>query len=148
MSGTDKLLGWSWIFVSSTRDICGMKSYLGSDFGRMCYSARWHHCIFWSVITDESTIDEMIDHYHRFEVMVDFPSTAKFLTPEERDYIIWVKSTTLIVSRTCTCLFFSSEYDNSSVGEEEHFEMRHLKMAFLDWQVSNNFHRLCIHIEG
>ena len=27
------------------------------------------------------------------------------------------------------------EYDNSSVGEEEHFEMRHFVAAVLDWQV-------------
>ena len=33
--------------------------------------------------------------------------------------------------------FLFSEYDNSSVGEEEHFEMRHLKMAISDWQVNN-----------
>ncbi|KAJ7072697.1 MFS general substrate transporter [Mycena amicta] len=51
-------------------------------------------------------------------VLVDFPVTAKFLTPEERAYIIWRK-----------------KYDNSSVGEEEHFEMRHLWEALADWQV-------------
>lgn len=28
-----------------------------------------------------------------------------------------------------------TEYDNSSVGEEEHFEPRHLWAAFSDWQV-------------
>ena len=27
------------------------------------------------------------------------------------------------------------EYDNSSVGEEEHFEMRHIWETLLDWQV-------------
>lgn len=32
-------------------------------------------------------------------------------------------------------MFSCEEYDNSSVGEEEHFEMRHIKQAFLDWQV-------------
>lgn len=51
-------------------------------------------------------------------VMVDFPATAKFLTPEERAYVIWKK-----------------KYDNSSVGEEEHFEMRHFWSAVGDWQV-------------
>ncbi|EMD35571.1 hypothetical protein CERSUDRAFT_157398 [Gelatoporia subvermispora B] len=51
-------------------------------------------------------------------VLVDFPSTASFLTLEERAYIIWRK-----------------KYDNSSVGEEEHFEVRHLWAAFTDWQV-------------
>ncbi|KAJ7723566.1 MFS general substrate transporter [Mycena metata] len=53
-----------------------------------------------------------------FVVLVDFPSTAEFLTLEERSYIVWRK-----------------KYDNSSVGEEEHFEMRHLVSALLDWQV-------------
>ncbi|KAF8883084.1 MFS general substrate transporter [Gymnopilus junonius] len=51
-------------------------------------------------------------------VLVDFPSTAKFLTPEERSYLVHVK-----------------KYDNSSVGEEENFEMRHLWAAMVDWQV-------------
>ncbi|KAF8884550.1 MFS general substrate transporter [Gymnopilus junonius] len=51
-------------------------------------------------------------------ILVDFPSTAKFLTPEERAYIVHKK-----------------KYDNSSVGEEEHFEMRHLWAAMTDWQV-------------
>jgi len=31
------------------------------------------------------------------------------------------------------------EYDNSSVGEEEHFERRHLISAITDWQVSRDF---------
>ncbi|KAF8994036.1 MFS general substrate transporter [Cyathus striatus] len=53
-----------------------------------------------------------------FFVLVDFPSTAKFLTPEERAYVVWRK-----------------KYDNSSVGEEEHFEMRHMWAALTDWQV-------------
>lgn len=29
------------------------------------------------------------------------------------------------------------EYDNSSVGEEEHFEMRHFMAALTDWQVNS-----------
>ncbi|TDL18250.1 MFS general substrate transporter [Rickenella mellea] len=53
-----------------------------------------------------------------FMVLVDFPVTAKFLTPEERAYVIWKK-----------------KYDNSSVGEVEHFKMRYLWAAFKDWQV-------------
>jgi len=53
-----------------------------------------------------------------FLALVDFPATAKFLTLEERAFIIWRK-----------------KYDNSSVGEEEHFEMRHFRAAVLDWQV-------------
>ncbi|KAI0692598.1 MFS general substrate transporter [Cerioporus squamosus] len=51
-------------------------------------------------------------------VLPDLPRTAHFLTPEERAYVIHRK-----------------KYDNSSVGEEEHFEWRHVKEALLDWQV-------------
>ncbi|KAF7298055.1 hypothetical protein HMN09_01026800 [Mycena chlorophos] len=53
-----------------------------------------------------------------FLVMVDFPVTARFLKPEERAYIV-----------------SKQKYDNSSVGEEEHFELRHLWAALADWQV-------------
>ncbi|KAH7908986.1 MFS general substrate transporter [Hygrophoropsis aurantiaca] len=51
-------------------------------------------------------------------ILVDFPDTAKFLTQEERAFIIWRK-----------------KYDNSSVGEEENFAPRHVWAAFADWQV-------------
>ncbi|KAH9919552.1 MFS general substrate transporter [Fomitopsis serialis] len=53
-----------------------------------------------------------------FFVLVDFPDTAKFLSEDERAYLIWRK-----------------KYDNSTVGEEEQSELRHLKEVFLDWQV-------------
>ncbi|KAK7685745.1 hypothetical protein QCA50_011091 [Cerrena zonata] len=53
-----------------------------------------------------------------FFVLVDFPATALFLTPEERAFVIWRK-----------------KYDNSSVGEEEHFALKHVWQAFADWQV-------------
>ncbi|KAG2124884.1 MFS general substrate transporter [Suillus clintonianus] len=53
-----------------------------------------------------------------FFVLVDFPHTAKFLTPEERDFVVWRK-----------------KYDNSSVGEEERFAARYIWAAFKDWQV-------------
>ncbi|KAH9919559.1 MFS general substrate transporter [Fomitopsis serialis] len=51
-------------------------------------------------------------------ILVDFPDTAKFLTEDERAFLMWRK-----------------KYDNSSVGEEERFEIRHLKAAVLDWQI-------------
>ncbi|KAI0771301.1 MFS general substrate transporter [Trametes elegans] len=51
-------------------------------------------------------------------ILVDFPHTATFLTPEERAYVIYRK-----------------KYDNSSVGEEENFEMRHIREILLDWQL-------------
>ncbi|KAG0694934.1 MFS general substrate transporter [Suillus ampliporus] len=53
-----------------------------------------------------------------FFVVLDFPATAKFLTLEERAFVIWKK-----------------KYDNSSVGEEEGFAARHVWAAFGDWQV-------------
>jgi len=49
---------------------------------------------------------------------VDFPSTAKFLTPEEKKYVMW-----------------RNKYDTTAVGEEEQFEARHIIMAVTDWQV-------------
>ncbi|KAJ7267556.1 MFS general substrate transporter [Mycena haematopus] len=53
-----------------------------------------------------------------FFVLVDFPATANFLTPQQRAFVVWRK-----------------KYDNSSVGEEENFELRHLVEALTDWQV-------------
>jgi MFS family permease len=53
-----------------------------------------------------------------FIVLVDFPDTAKFLSPEEKAFVIWTK-----------------KYDNSSVGEEEHFALRHIWAAITDWQI-------------
>ena len=37
------------------------------------------------------SITQRADIYDR-SVMVDFPGTAKFLTPEERAFVIWKKS--------------------------------------------------------
>ncbi|KAG2353815.1 MFS nicotinic acid transporter Tna1 [Suillus spraguei] len=53
-----------------------------------------------------------------FFVLVDFPSTAKFLTQEERAFVVWKK-----------------KYDNSSVGEDERFMTRHVWAALRDWQI-------------
>ncbi|KIJ54749.1 hypothetical protein M422DRAFT_152666 [Sphaerobolus stellatus SS14] len=64
-------------------------------------------------------------------VMVDFPVTAKFLTPEERAYIIWKKSHIISVF----LINYFSEYDNSKVGEQEEFAMRYLWQALTDWQI-------------
>ncbi|KZT08235.1 MFS general substrate transporter [Laetiporus sulphureus 93-53] len=89
MSGTAGLLGWSWIFI-----IEGLTTVV---VGCIAFFGEFLRVM---------------------PLLVDFPSTANFLTLEERSYIIWKK-----------------KYDNSSVGEEEHFEMRHLVAAFTDWQV-------------
>lgn len=69
-----------------------------------------------------------------FFVLVDLPDTATFLTPEERAYVIHRK-----------------KRDNSSVGEEESFEWRHVRSALLDWQVwsvSFIYVTICVPIYG
>ncbi|KAK1228308.1 hypothetical protein PQX77_008653 [Marasmius sp. AFHP31] len=55
-----------------------------------------------------------------FLVLVDFPDTAGFLTPEERDYVIR-----------------RNKYDNFGVGEEERFSVKYIIQAFTDWQVGD-----------
>ncbi|KAH9835024.1 MFS general substrate transporter [Rhodofomes roseus] len=72
----------------------------------------------WSWIFIIEGLLTMVVSIISFFVIVDFPDTATFLTQKERAYLTWRK-----------------KYDNSSVGEEEHFEMRHLKSALCDWQV-------------
>ncbi|CAA7263446.1 unnamed protein product [Cyclocybe aegerita] len=81
MSGTQGLLGWSWIFI--------LEGIATVAVGILA-----------------------------FFVLVDFPATAQFLTLEERSFLVYKK-----------------KYDNSSVGEEEHFETRHFWAAVSDWQV-------------
>ncbi|KAI1783045.1 MFS general substrate transporter [Ganoderma leucocontextum] len=51
-------------------------------------------------------------------VFVDFPRTARFLTAEERAYVI-----------------HQMKFDNSTVGEDEQFALRHIWEALIDWQV-------------
>lgn len=70
-------------------------------------------------------------------VLVDFPSTASFLTPEERAYVIYKKSTfySLFRCRLCWNFLASAEYDNSTVGEADKFAWRYVWAAFIDWQV-------------
>lgn len=51
-------------------------------------------------------------------ILIDFPTSAKFLTQEEQAYVIWRK-----------------KYDNSLVGEDENWAFKHLWDAFTDWQL-------------
>ncbi|KAH7928130.1 MFS general substrate transporter [Leucogyrophana mollusca] len=51
-------------------------------------------------------------------VLADFPQTAKFLTAEERAFVV-----------------AKNKYDHSPSGEEDRFEARHVWAAFTDWQV-------------
>ncbi|KAF7799178.1 hypothetical protein EIP86_010409, partial [Pleurotus ostreatoroseus] len=68
-------------------------------------------------------------------VLVDFPDTAKFLTEEEKAYVIWRKSRDIDQDK-CPPKFdlIMIEYDNSSVGEEERFAFRYIWAAVFDWQ--------------
>ncbi|ESK89448.1 mfs nicotinic acid transporter tna1 [Moniliophthora roreri MCA 2997] len=81
MSGTQGLLGWSWIFILEG-------------------------------------IATVVVGIVAFIVLVDFPATASFLTPEERAFVVWKK-----------------KYDNSTVGEEEKFSSKYIVQALTDWQV-------------
>ncbi|XP_006457076.1 hypothetical protein AGABI2DRAFT_188790 [Agaricus bisporus var. bisporus H97] len=72
----------------------------------------------WSWIFILEGIATVVVGFCAFFLLVDFPATSKFLTPDERSYVIWRK-----------------KYDNSSVGEEEHFEMRHFWAVISDWQL-------------
>ncbi|KAL0569628.1 hypothetical protein V5O48_012337 [Marasmius crinis-equi] len=81
MSGTQGLLGWSWIFI--------LEGIATVAVGIVA-----------------------------FFVLVDFPDTAKFLTAEERAYVLWRK-----------------KYDNSTVGEEESFSVKYIIQALTDWQL-------------
>ncbi|KAF8965756.1 MFS general substrate transporter [Flammula alnicola] len=72
----------------------------------------------WSWIFILEGIATVIVGLIAFLVLVDFPATATFLTPEERAFVVHKK-----------------KYDNSSVGEEEHFALRHFWAALTDWQI-------------
>ncbi|KAG2339535.1 MFS general substrate transporter [Suillus weaverae] len=91
MGGMDGLEVWSWIFMSSFIMLEGLATIVAAIvafFGK--YST----------------------------LLVDFPDTAKFLTPEEHAFVVWRK-----------------KYDNSLVGEEERFAARHIWATFRGWQV-------------
>ncbi|KAF5365471.1 hypothetical protein D9758_010846 [Tetrapyrgos nigripes] len=73
-----------------------------------------------------------------FWLVVDLPETAKFLTPEERAFVITKRSTSLRSLAYCVNLRTNSlsvEMDISFVGEEEHFEMKHIIQALTDWKL-------------
>ncbi|KAH9017354.1 MFS general substrate transporter [Lactarius deliciosus] len=100
----------------------GAASLAGAFSGLLAYAISFmggtDGFLGWSWIFILEGIATVVVGIIAFFVMVDFPNTAEFLTPEERAYVIWKK-----------------KYDNSSVGEEEHFSMRHISAAFTDWQV-------------
>ncbi|KAF9255008.1 MFS general substrate transporter [Marasmius fiardii PR-910] len=72
----------------------------------------------WSWIFILEGIATVVVGIAAFLILVDFPDTASFLTPEERAFVIWRK-----------------KFDNSPVGEEERFSVKYIKDALTDWQV-------------
>ncbi|KAL5514525.1 hypothetical protein ACEPAG_1841 [Sanghuangporus baumii] len=72
----------------------------------------------WSWIFILEGIATVAVGFMAFFIIVDSPSTATFLTPEERAYIIHRK-----------------KYDNSGSGETEEFRWRYVWDAISDWQV-------------
>ncbi|KAL0564185.1 hypothetical protein V5O48_017868 [Marasmius crinis-equi] len=95
MSGTQGLLGWSWIFVRIT-----------------------HASLRFPLFRILEGLATVAVGTIAFFVLIDFPHTAKFLSDEERAYLLWRK-----------------KYDNSSVGEEESFSVKYIIQALTDWQV-------------
>jgi len=100
----------------------GAASLAGAFGGALAYGISFmsgtRGLLGWSWIFILEGIATVIVGFVAFFVLVDFPATATFLTPEQRAFVVWRK-----------------KYDNSSVGEEEHFEIRHLVEALTDWQV-------------
>ena len=91
MSGTAGKLGWSWIFVRSSYNIDNGPELIGSRSSRdvqrlpSAFSPS-------SVCAPSIFVGPLPVLQPLRSVMVDFPSTAKFLTPEEKKYVIWRKS--------------------------------------------------------
>lgn len=119
MSGRHGLLGWSWIFVCilSSCLFCKLKIGYMADYRGYRNSCCWHSRLLSYVFLCAQSLATYMLNISQ-SVLVDFPATASFLTPEERSYIIWRK-----------------KFDNSTVGEEEHFALKHVWKAFSDWQV-------------
>ncbi|KAJ7873807.1 MFS general substrate transporter [Mycena olivaceomarginata] len=100
----------------------GAASLAGAFSGALAYGISFmsgtRGLLGWSWIFILEGIATVVVGFVAFFVIVDFPAKADFLTPEQRAFVVWRK-----------------KYDNSSVGEEEHFEYRHLVEALTDWQV-------------
>ncbi|RPD60522.1 MFS general substrate transporter [Lentinus tigrinus ALCF2SS1-7] len=100
----------------------GGASFAGAFSGLLAYGISFMSgtagLLGWSWIFIIEGLITVVVGFIALFLLVDFPSTATFLTPHERAYII-----------------HRLKYDNSSVGEEEHLELRHIREAVLDWQV-------------
>ncbi|RDX52238.1 MFS general substrate transporter [Lentinus brumalis] len=100
----------------------GGASFAGAFSGLLAYGISFMSgtagLLGWSWIFIIEGLITIVVGFIALFVLVDFPDTAGFLTPMERAYLV-----------------HRLKYDNSSVGEEEHFELRHIREAVLDWQV-------------
>lgn len=126
MSGTRGLLGWSWIFVSlktvrTTASFTDALSQILEGIATVCVGVLAllgliciHNYFLWYF--DSSLVP----------VLVDFPASASFLTPEERAFVVWKKSQYNLLLSIHQSLICFLEYDNSSLGEEERFAPRHV----------------------
>ncbi|KAI0356821.1 MFS general substrate transporter [Trametes cingulata] len=100
----------------------GGASFAGAFSGLLAYGISFMSgtagLLGWSWIFIIEGIVSVIVGVTAFTLFVDFPHTARFLTAGERAYLVHRKT-----------------YDNSSVGEDEHFAISNVRAALLDWQV-------------
>jgi len=82
--------------------------YMSGDGGRLAWS--------WIFIL-EGTATVVLGIISLF-VVVDYPITAKFISPEERAFIV-----------------YQLQFEHARVGEEEHLELRHFWAVVTDWQI-------------
>ncbi len=117
MGGTDGLLGWSWIFVSPLPPsrIMSVTGRLHTDSRGYCDSGCRHHCFL-----RHGRLPKYGDVSH---------AGGEGLRYLEEECVLTLHS------GHAHQLGFITEYDNSSVGEEEHFSVRHILAALTDWQV-------------
>ena len=118
MKGTDGLLGWSWIFVSllpPSRRMINITAFLHIDSRGYRDSSCWRHCL---LRPGRLPKDSEVSH-----------TGGEGLRYLEEECVLALHS-----GHTHE-LGFVAEYDNSSVGEEEHFSVRHIVAALTDWQV-------------
>lgn len=76
--------GYSWV-ASNVRIIILMNTL--TDCRGLTDCSGGIDCLLWYVQSPPTRI-----RYQYLSVIVDFPSSATFLTPEERAYLIWKKS--------------------------------------------------------
>ncbi|KAF6753510.1 MFS general substrate transporter [Ephemerocybe angulata] len=100
----------------------GAASMAGAFSGLFAYAIGfmdgWRGLKGWSwIFIIEGTLTVLVGIAAYF-MMVDLPATATFLTPDERQFVL-----------------DSQRLYATSLGEEEHFELRHVWDAITDWQV-------------